>query len=238
MNNIDICISPELFHLFPQKESVVVVVDILRATSSICAAFHSGVDKIIPVETLDKAREYKEKGYLVAAERDGALVDFADFGNSPKKFSTNKIECKTLVFSSTNGTPAIKKAESYKEVLIGSFLNIDSLSSYLYKSKNDIIILCSGWKGNFSMEDILFAGALAESLIKTNTFLSVKDVVQAAVLLWDNAKNSIYSFLDAAEHVDRLRKLGAEDDIKFCLQKNDFIEIPVFKAGLISKLSF
>ena len=236
MPKLDICPSPDLFHLFPNKNATVVVVDILRATSSICGAFHSGVEKIIPVESLEIARGYKNKGYLVAAERDGSLVDFADFGNSPRKFSPDKVKGKTLVFSSTNGTPAIKKAELQKEVLIGSFLNIESLSKYLIQGNNDIIILCSGWKGNFSMEDVLFAGALSEKLIFDNSHKKEKDIVEASIQLWSKAKHDVLSFLDNAEHVNRLKKLEAEDDIKFCLTINNYKEIPIYKNGIISLL--
>ena len=92
--------------------SIVVIIDILRASSAICTAFANGAASIIPVADVGEAREYKSKGYLVAAERDGFVLDFADFGNSPFNFTREKVEGKTIVYSTTNGTGIINQASS------------------------------------------------------------------------------------------------------------------------------
>ena len=94
------------------QDSIVVIIDILRATSAICTAFDNGASSIIPVADIPEARNYKDRGYLVAAERDGFVLDFADFGNSPFNFTREKVAGKTIVYSTTNGTGIIKLASS------------------------------------------------------------------------------------------------------------------------------
>ena len=120
------------------KGSLVVIIDILRATSAICSAFANGVKSIIPVESIGEARDYKNRGYLVAAERDGIILDFADFGNSPFNFTRDKIEGKTIVYSTTNGTGIIKLASSAAYIVIGSFLNITALTRWLLEKDQDV----------------------------------------------------------------------------------------------------
>ena len=105
--NIKTYLTPALFEHGADENKLIVIIDILRATSSICAAFANGASSIIPVAEVDEAKEYKNKGYMVAAERDGYVLDFADFGNSPFNFSADKVKGKTIVYSTTNGTGII-----------------------------------------------------------------------------------------------------------------------------------
>ena len=108
---IEVCFSPQLYEFKLTKDDfITVIVDILRATTSICAAFDHGVRKIIPVAGIREAQEYKKKGYLVACERDGQVLDFADIGNSPSDFLVDDYKGKTIAYSTTNGTKAIKLA--------------------------------------------------------------------------------------------------------------------------------
>src|SRR5512137_1580262 len=129
--NLEACFSPALYNCYKNKDSIVVVIDVLRATSSICAAFANGVTAIIPVGEETEAIDYKNQGYLVAAERDGFVLDFADFGNSPFNFTRDKVEGKTIVYSTTNGTRIIELASASYMTVIGSFLNFSSLTNWL-----------------------------------------------------------------------------------------------------------
>ncbi|MEZ5001360.1 MAG: 2-phosphosulfolactate phosphatase, partial [Bacteroidales bacterium] len=130
-NKLEVCLSPLLYEQYRNPESITVVVDVLRATSAICAALDNGAEALIPVATVDEARSYKTRGYLVAAERDGYILDFADFGNSPFNFKREVIEGKEIVYSTTNGTMTVELAGSSHMVVIGSFLNITALSQWL-----------------------------------------------------------------------------------------------------------
>jgi 2-phosphosulfolactate phosphatase len=142
--NIEVCFSPALFPGFRNPEAIAVIVDILRATSAIVTAFENGVDQIIPVGTLEEAKAFKEKGFMVAAERDGLVRDFADFGNSPYNFTKEKVAGKQIVYSTTNGTQAIHVARDCKQVLIGAYLNFTSLRDWIIKQQRDVIFLCAG----------------------------------------------------------------------------------------------
>ena len=157
---IEVCFTPAVFNCFSHPDAVVIVVDVLRATSAICTAFMNGAANIIPVETVQEAREYKAKGYLVAAERDGFVLDFADFGNSPFNFTKERVEGKTIAYSTTNGTQAIKMASKCYQVAVGAYLNPTAISDWAINQNRDIIILCAGWKNRFSLEDSLLAGAI------------------------------------------------------------------------------
>ncbi|MFW5890512.1 MAG: 2-phosphosulfolactate phosphatase, partial [Marinilabiliaceae bacterium] len=172
-HNLEVCFSPALYELYHNPEAVVVVVDILRATSAICTAFMNGARHIIPVGSLEEARAMKEKGHLVAAERDGIVLDFADFGNSPYNFTPERVRQHHIVYSTTNGTNAIHKAAGSHAVVIGSYLNLSALTEWVIRKDRDVVILCAAWKDKFSLEDSLFAGAMASRLLQSGSFSSV-----------------------------------------------------------------
>src|SRR6185369_6706749 len=94
--NIEVCSSPQLFELFNFSDSIVVVIDILRASSSMCVAFEHGAEKIIPVAGIEEARKYRDKGFVIAAERDGEMVEGFDFGNSPFSFMGENVKGKSI----------------------------------------------------------------------------------------------------------------------------------------------
>jgi 2-phosphosulfolactate phosphatase len=215
------------------KGSLVVIIDILRATSAICSAFANGVKSIIPVESIGEARDYKNRGYLVAAERDGIILDFADFGNSPFNFTRDKIEGKTIVYSTTNGTGIIKLASSAAYIVIGSFLNITALTRWLLEKDQDVILFCAGWKNRFNLEDSVCAGAFAEKLMNSRQFDTICDSTKAAIDLWGLAKDDLRRYIDKAAHRSRLKANGLDDCIDFCLTPDYTDKIPVIKDGVL-----
>jgi 2-phosphosulfolactate phosphatase len=237
MNSIEVAFSPQLFNLFESKGKVVVVVDILRATSVICTMFHNGVQKIIPVRDLDEARKKKEEGYLVVAERDGRKLEFADFGNSPYYFTPDTVGGKTVVYSTTNGTNAITIGREAEGVIIASFLNFSAVLEYLKSLNKDILILCAGWKGKFCLEDAIFAGALAQSLMQSDMFCTLCDSTKGAIDLWDIAKPNIMEYIQKVAQKGRLQKLGLDDVIGYCFSLDLTTIIPILKGEVIVALS-
>jgi len=213
---VEVCLTPAVYHTFHNDNAIVVVVDILRATSAICTAFMNGVKRIIPVATLEEALAYKQKGYMVAAERDGIVRDFADFGNSPYNFTEEKIKDKEIVYSTTNGTNTIMMAAKSHQVLIGSYLNITAITDYIIKSDRDLIILCAGWKQKFNLEDTLFAGALAELVLINGNYESVCDSTLAAIDLWNVAKIDLLAYINKVAQRQRLKLNGLDDVIEYC----------------------
>ena len=161
---MEVCFSPGLFQdILTTGDFIVVLVDILRATTTICTAVANGAEAIIPVASHEEAKRLKSEGFLVATERDGVQLDFADFGNSAFSFTTDAIGGKTLVYCTTNGTRALEMAKSASSIAIGAFVNISAVTEWLAGQQKNVVILCSGWKNKFCLEDTLFAGALTRN---------------------------------------------------------------------------
>jgi len=236
-NRLEVCLSPAIYDKHAHDENLVVIVDILRATSSICAAIHNGVKSILPVSTVEEARKMKQLGFMVASERDGYVLDFADFGNSPFNFSSEIVKGKEIVYSTTNGTRCIHKASHSKAVLIGSFLNISSLADWLIRQNAPVLIFCASWKDRFSLEDTVFAGALAERLLNSGNFESICDAVTASIDLWNLAKDDLYGYLQKAAQKGRLASKGLDDCIEYCLTPDQTQVIPAFHDGKLVDIS-
>lgn len=234
---IEVCFTPKLFADIITKDNfIVVLADILRATTSICAAFENGVKEIIPVASLEIAKEYKDKGFLVASEQDGKKLEWADFGNSAFNFSSEAVSGRTLVYCTTNGTRAIEIAKHAEKIAMGAFVNISALCGWLVKENRNVVILCSGWKNKFCLEDSLFAGALAEKLLSEPGYTTCCDSVQASMDLWHSARGDVHAYLEKAAHRHRLKKLGLDDVIPYSFTPDTTIVVPVYKHGVITDL--
>ncbi len=232
---IEVCLTPELLHLYAIENSIVVVIDVLRATSSITYGIENGAAAIIPVMDVEDCLAYAGKGYLLAAERNGEVVEGYDFGNSPFSYTAEKVAGKTVVLTTTNGTKAMHMAQaSAHQVIIGSFLNLTAVCNYLSKQNKDVLLLCAGWKGNFNLEDTLFAGAVVEQLQDDFTFADDSSV--AALDMYQLAKNDLRGYLRKSSHSSRLIKLNIEEDVKFCLKLDVCKTIPVLVGEKIVAL--
>jgi 2-phosphosulfolactate phosphatase len=233
---IEVCLTPKLFPEILTKESfIVVLVDILRATTTICTAFENGVRAIIPVATAELARHFKEQGFLVASEQDGKKLDFADFGNSSFSFTRDRVDGRTLVYCTTNGTRALEMAKNSEHIVIGAFINISALTQWLIDKEKNVVILCSGWKKKFCLEDTLFAGALSLRLLESGKFTTTCDSTHAAIDLWNLAKSDILAYIEKAAHRHRLKKLGLDDVIPYSFTIDQTKVVPVFDGKEIIK---
>lgn len=233
---IEVCYSPALFPYYENREAVVVVTDILRASSAIVTAFMNGVDRIIPVGTLEEAKAYKERGFMVAAERDGIVRDFADFGNSPYNFSPERVRGNQIVYSTTNGTHAIHLASSGKQVLIGAYLNISALAGHIIRSGSDLLILCAGWKNKFNLEDTLFAGALSKMVLEDERFYTICDATLGAMDLYEAAEGDMMAYIEKVAQRHRLKKNKLDDVIGYCHELDLTKLIPVLEGDQLVSL--
>ena len=234
--NLEVCLTPALLHLHDIRESIVVVIDIFRATSSICYGIENGAKAIIPVESIEACKSYQSTDFLLAAERNGEIVAGFDFGNSPFAYNTEKVKGKTIVLTTTNGTRAIHAAQEAHTIVIGSFLNLNTLCNWLKTENRNICLLCSGWKDKTNLEDTLFAGAIVEQL--KNADYKLDDAGILAADLYALAKNDLWAYLKKSSHSDRLKKLHIEDDIAFCLHENRTTSIPILKGDKLVKMNF
>ena len=233
---VEVCLTPNQYKLYKNEYSTVVVIDVLRATSAICAAIDNGVRSIIPVSTIEEAKEYQKNGFLAAAERNGEIVEGFDFGNSPYSYMDDQLIGKDVVLSTTNGTRAINIASDKETVVIGSLVNLKVLSEWLIQENKNTLILCSGWKNKINLEDTICAGAIAEALLDSGLFQAEEDSTITSKFIYQSSKDNMFSFLKASSHRRRLRKLNLNEDIKYCLMPNTVNSIPVLKDGKIVKL--
>jgi 2-phosphosulfolactate phosphatase len=233
MNKVQICYSPALYPHYHADEQIVVVVDILRATSAMTTAIAHGAEHIVPVAKLFDADDFRSRGYLVAAERDGKIVEGYELGNSPYSFMGDAVKGKKIVLSTTNGTQAIEAAREAHELLIGAFINITAIAGYLKSKNKDVLILCAGWKNRFNLEDTLFAGALSELLLANDAYSSDDDAVRAAIILHSHAAGNYYDFLENSSHRKRLGKLDLKRDIDYCLSRDLVNTVPILKEDRI-----
>lgn len=236
MSAIEVCFSPILYKSRECKESIVVVIDILRATTAICTAFQNGVKEIIPVATVKEAEEYKKKGFLVGAERNGMKLDGFDFGNSPYDYIGNYLKNKTIVLTTTNGTQAINTSKDAYKVVIGAFTNITVLCHWLLQQEKNILLLCSGWKNRFNMEDSVFAGAVVSRLTKEKHYDKLADSALAARYLFESANDKPFRLLANSSHRRRLAELNLKKDIKYSLTLDQTDIIPYLQDGKIVRM--
>jgi 2-phosphosulfolactate phosphatase len=233
---IEVCYTPQAYNLFHKDEAVVVVIDVFRATSAIVTAFYNGVSKMIPVATVQEAKEYQANGFMAAAERDGEMMEGFELGNSPFGYMNSKVKGKTIAISTTNGTQAIEASRKASKIIIGSFLNLEVVCDYLVAQKKDVILVCAGWKNKFNLEDTLFAGAVVDKLTTESDFQIDCDSAIASKHLYNVAKDNMYDFLSNSSHRNRLAKLDLERDIKYCLTLNLCPIIPVMEGKYLVKM--
>lgn len=233
---VEVCLSPRDFDLYSEGFEIIVVIDVLRATSAICAGLANGVKSIIPVDSIEKALEYKNKGYLVGAERKGEIVKGFDFGNSPFSYMNPKFKGQEIVLTTTNGTKSLDVAKDAETVVVGSFLNLNYLNEWLLQSKKNILCLCSGWQDKFNLEDTICAGAICDYLISSGEYTSTEDSSIAAKYLFQSAEKNNLGYLKSSSHRRRLKNLNLNEDIKYCLTPNQTNVIPILIDGKLIKI--
>lgn len=226
---IDVCFSPELYRFYKEdNDKIVIVVDIFRATTTMCAAFKNGAKSIIPVASIDEAKAYKAKGYLVGAERDVKKCDFADFANSPFDYTADIVEGKNIVLTTTNGTQAIEIASDCYCLTIGAFSNINAVADFCLSQKKDVIVLCAGWHFRTNIEDTLFGGELAAILAEKGNYDINSDATIIAMDMWEKAKPNVRKYIDRCEHIKRLAAHKLLDQVDYCLKNDTTPLVPVY----------
>lgn len=224
MKKIDVCLSPELIKTYDLNNRVVVIVDVLRASSTMITALANGVHHIRPYASVKACKEMRRNGYLIAGERGGALVDGFDLGNSPLSYIDEAYFGEKLAMTTTNGTLAISLSQVADKIIIGGIINLAAVVKFLINQNKNVIVFCAGWKGKVNLEDTLFAGALVDLL--EGDFESECDAPVVARAVYREAKNDFIGYLKNSSHVNRLKKLGIEKDIAFCLTPNQFDIVP------------
>lgn len=231
-------LSPALLHLYDLSNSVVVIIDVFRATSTIASVLFNGAKAIIPVDSVAKAIEVsKNIGAIAAGERDGKIADGLQYGNSPLEYPRTFIENKTLVLTTTNGTRLLQMAldKNADTIISGSFPNLTAVCDFLVSEKKNVVLGCAGWKDRFNLEDTLFAGAVIHQI--KNEFEIHCDSSLMAESIYAKHKHNLLDFAPQLTHYHRLvERFGLIEDIKFCLTPDTANVLPLYVDGkLIAK---
>ena len=227
-------LSPSLLNLYDLTDSTVVIIDVLRATSTIATALFNGAKSVIPVDSVaDCIKLGKQMEVITAGERDGKIAEGLKYGNTPLQYTVDFIKGKTLVLTTTNGTKLlhVALAANANSIITGSFCNITSVCDYLVKKKSNVILACAAWKNRINIEDTLFAGAVINR-IKENFDINC-DATQLAETLYLQANGSLLDFMKEknASHYHRLMSFGLEEDIKFCLTEDNANILSIYSGG-------
>ena len=225
-------LSPRLLDIYDVSNSVVVIIDVFRATSTIATALHNGATRVIPVDTVEKCIELgKKTGGITAGERDGKIIEGLAHGNSPAEYPKEFVSGKTLVLTTTNGTRLLHMAllNGASEVITGSFPNLSSVCNYLLKKKMNVILGCSAWKDRFNIEDTLFAGAVISKV--RDSFTIHCDSSLMAEEMYQLHRNDLKQFVRKTTHWHRLAKFGLEKDLEYCVTPDVADVLPVYNNG-------
>lgn len=229
----EVIFSPALVPYYDLEGKVVVVIDILRATTTMCYAFINGAERIIPAATVDEAKGYLGKDFVVAAERNGVMVDGFTLGNSPESFTPDIVNGKTVVLTTTNGTHTLHQCKTADKIVTGAFTNISALCNWLVGWQQPVVLACAGWKNKFNLEDSIFAGAVLHTIKEHFDIRS--DDCTAALNLFLTASQDLEGYLRHSNHAQRFDRLGI-DDLPLCLKTDITDIVPFYSNGVLVPL--
>jgi len=227
-------LSPALLHLYDATNSVVVIIDVLRATSTIATALSNGARYVVPVDSVAKCIELgKQINCVTAGERDGKIAEGLSYGNSPFEYSRDFIEGKILVLTTTNGTKLLHMAldKGAKDIVTGSFPNLGAVCNFLLSQNQHVILGCAAWKDKVNIEDLLFAGAVINK-VKHHFDINC-DSSSIAETMYLEARKDLYEFMkkQRASHFTWLTAFGLEKDIRYCLTPDIANVLPFYEDG-------
>lgn len=226
-------LTPALLHLLDLKDSVVVIIDVFRATSTIATALYNGAARVIPVAGVEECKKLGNEllNAITAGEREGKVIEGLQHGNSPAEYSREFIQGKTLVITTTNGTKLLHMAfaKGCDEVITGSFPNFSAVCNHLISLNKNVILGCSGWKDMFNMEDTLFAGAVINRI--KEHFTIHDDASLMAEQMYQLHQQHLYEFIQSSTHWHRLAAYGLQRDLEYCVSIDVANVLPIYKDG-------
>ncbi len=231
MPKIEVCLSPALLHLYNTEGANVVIIDIFRATSTIAAALDNGAQYVLPVASVDTCIDLGTQiaHSVTGGERDGKVAPGLQNGNSPLEYTKDFIGGRPLILTTTNGTRLLHMVKGAKNIIIGSFLNIDAVSKFLVEDGADVLLACASWKDRFNLEDTLFAGAVCKK-IGDQFSMNCDSVRMARTLHKQSIDVGLLEFLKDSSHYIRLSGFGLEKDMEYCLTPNLHPVLPLLRG--------
>lgn len=237
---IDVYALPSNVQEKELKERVVVIVDVLRASSTIITALHNGCREVIPLidieEAIELSKNYERGAFLLGGERNAQKIEGFDLSNSPYEYTSDVVKGRTVLITTTNGTKAIRKASDAKETIIGGFLNVEAVARYIGKQNADVAFICAGTDGKFSLDDILAVGAMLDAIQNMGKPMELDDLGLVCLQMYSSHKQNLRKVLEHTYHYKNLVKAGFETDVDYCIQLNLLPTIPVYREGVIRVL--
>lgn len=228
--SLEVCLSPALLHLFNTTDTITVIIDVFRATSTIAAALHNGAKSIIPVASVAESIQLGTQipDSITAGERDGKVADGLQYGNSPSEYPSSFIQGKTLILTTTNGTRLLHMVQGAAQIITGSFLNMQAVCDYLQRQNKPVLLACASWKDRFNLEDALFAGAV---VARIKEHFSVHcDSAMACQSLYRDSGGQYFEYLKQGAHYKRLSGFGLEQDMIYCATPDLHPIVPVLEG--------
>jgi len=228
-------VSPKLLDIYDINNSIVVIIDVFRATSTIATALYNGADRVIPVDDVQKCITIGNATpkSITAGERDGKVIEGLQYGNSPAEYGRDFIEGKTLVLTTTNGTKLLHMAlkNGAAQVVTGSFPNLSAVCDFLMRQNRNVFLGCSAWKDRFNLEDTLFAGAVIEKVKEHFTIHCDSSLM--AEQMYQHHKDDMKSFARLTTHWHRLSQFGLEKDLEYCVTPDVANVLPIYRNGCL-----
>lgn len=214
-----------------------VMIDVLRASSTIVTALANGAKGVIPVADMGAGSKISQsmdtENILLCGEKDGEKIEGYDLGNSPLEYTPRLVNGKTIILNTTNGTKALMRASHARNITVGSFLNLGRVVEYL-NDKERIILVCAGWRGRLSLEDLLCAGNIIYELTHGELPDTAFDGAKVAFGLYEKFGDDIEKTVLSSNHAHRLQDIVGTEDLVYCSKVNAMDVLPVMKEGIIT----
>src|SRR5699024_6156876 len=237
-NKVDVFISSQSFQEEDLRDKTVVIIDVLRASSTIATALDHGAKGVISVADMSDASKISQNldssYYLLCGEKDGVKIEGYDLGNSPLDYTSEAVESKTIILNTTNGTKAIKRSGLARQIVIGSFLNLQAIVEHLAATDVDVALVCAGWRGSRALEDLLCAGNIIADLANGEPQRAMQDGAKVAFGIYEKFGDDIEQVIRTSDYALRLQGVVSDKDLSYCCQRNSKEVLPVMKEGIIS----
>jgi 2-phosphosulfolactate phosphatase len=241
INQIDVFSSAHSFKEEDIRDKTVVMIDVLRASSTMVTALQNGAKGVIAVEDMDEASKISHnldaESFLMSGEKNGVTIEGYDLGNSPLEHTGEVVKGKTIILNTTNGTKAIRRCSLADQIIVGSFLNLNAIVDYLQNLDDEVLLVCAGWRGRLSLEDILCAGNIIYELCGGNLPTEARDGAKVAFGLYEKFGDDIENSIKSSNYAVRLHDIVSKEDLEYCCQRSNTDILPALNEGIITDIN-
>lgn len=241
INQIDVFSSAHSFKEEDIRDKTVVMIDVLRASSTMVTALQNGAKGVIAVEDMGDASKISHnldaESFLMSGEKNGITIEGYDLGNSPLEHTQEVVNGKTIILNTTNGTKAIRRCSLADQIIVGSFLNLNTIVEYLQNLDEEVLLVCAGWRGRLSLEDILCAGNIIYELYRGDLPNEARDGAKVAFGLYEKFGDDIENSIKSSNYAERLKDIVSEEDLEYCCQRSITDILPALNEGIITDIN-